>query len=211
MGIVSGSFFLFYQFRCFLVNAIRWVTDGLIFEGLPSLRRNFPFFFSLFTSLFNSSFMFGVAWLSLLLYPNVLCINHHTKGHLQRSGRAAKSRCTSLCYAYRQLIPFHALPMVWLPDSILHQCEKLAVLFSPEPPSPRMLVHTFTWPPRTQYTKASIDWFKRHSPAYVSPFALLDTNQLNCLSAPCSFLMNLRMFSLSFLPHSCLKTLIQRV
>lgn len=209
---MSGSFFLYSQFLCFLVSAIRWVTDGLIFEGLPSLRRKFPLFFR---------FVYFIVQLELhvrcclaelaVVSKSSLCINHHTKGHQQCSGRAAKSRCTSLCYAYSQLIPFHALPMVWLPDSILQQCEKLAVLFSPEPSSPRMLVHTFTWPPRTQYTKASIDWFKRHSPAYVSPFALLHTNQLNCLSAPCLFLMNPRVFSLSFLPHSCLKTLIQRV
>lgn len=32
------------------------------------------FFFGLFTSLFNSNFMFGVAWLSLLLYPKVLSV-----------------------------------------------------------------------------------------------------------------------------------------
>ena len=46
------------------------------------------------------------------------------------------------------------------------------------PPSPRMLLHTLTWAPRTQYTKALIYWFKRASPACLSPFALLPIGAL---------------------------------
>ena len=114
-----------------------------------------------------------------------------------------------LCYIFSQLIPLHALCKVWLPDSVLQQCEILTVHFSPD------LRHQEYWcthlpGPREHGTwKASIDWYKRDSPASVSQFALLDTNQLKWLSVPCLFLMNPRMFSLSFLPRSRLKTLIQ--
>ena len=73
------------------------------------------------------------------------------------------------------------------------------------PPSPRMLLRTLTCAPRMQYKKASIDWFKRESPARVSPFPLSGTNQSNCLSVPCPFLMNPRMFPLSFSARSRLQ------
>jgi len=108
----------------------RWLFGGLIFEGPPSMRRNFAFFFRF-------------VYFSLLT-PRACC---QIKVHL--------------CYVYSQLIPLHALGKVWLPDSILQQCEILAVHFSPN------LRHQECWcthlpGPREHSTwKAVIDWFKR--------------------------------------------------
>ena len=59
---------LLFHFHCLLVNGIRWVIVWRVNFGRNSaMRRNPTFFVSLFTSLFNQRFMFGVACLSLLL------------------------------------------------------------------------------------------------------------------------------------------------
>ena len=125
------------------------------------------------------------------------CVDHHARGHQPRSGRRCQIKAQR-SFVYSQLIPLHTLWQVWLPSGVLHQREKLALSFFCPASITKNVASHVNLCPRAQYTEASIDWFKRDSPACVRPFALLGTNQLNCLSAPCSFLMKPRMFTLPF-------------
>ena len=154
----------------------------------------------LFTSLFNQRFMFGVSCLAeLVVVSNCsLCINRHVRGDQPRSGRRYQIK-SHLCLVYSQLVALHALGQVWLPENVLRSNVGNSPCASiDQPPSPRMLLRTLTCAPRMQYTKASTYWFKRESPACVSPFTLSGTNQSNCLSATCPLMMNPSMFPLSF-------------
>ena len=79
-----------------------------------------------------------------------------------------------------QLEVLHAVGQVWLPDSVLQQCEKLALrFFRSASIAKNAASHINLGPKRMQYKKASIDWLKRDRPAWVIPFALLGTNQSN--------------------------------
>ena len=126
-------------------------------------------------------------------------------GHHPRSRRRCQIK-THLCLVYSQLVSLHAFGQLaaWYWASSNNVRIWLWASFA-RPPSPRMLLRTLTCAPRMQYKKASIDWFKRESPARVSPFPLSGTNQSNCLSVPCPFLMNPRMFPLSFSARSGLQ------
>lgn len=128
----------------------RWLFGGLIFEGPPSMRRNFAFFFL-------------VCLLQLAVVCNCsLCINHHSKGHQQRSGCAAKSRCTfAMCTASWYLCMLLARSGCLIASSN-NVREILAVHFSPNLRHQECWCTHFIPGPREHSTwKALIDWFKR--------------------------------------------------
>ena len=195
VGLVGGSFSSFIASLWMGLDV--WLFGGLILKGPPPWIVTL--LFCLFVYVIVQPEIHVWCLPKLVVVGNCsLCINRHVRGHQPRSGRRCQIK-SHLFLVYSQLVALHALARFdWLIASSNNVRNSLCASFA-RPPSPRrMLLRTLTCAPRMQYTKASIDWFKLESPACGSPFALSGTNQLNCLSAPCPFLMNPRMFPLSF-------------
>ena len=194
VGLVGGSFSSFIASLWMGLDV--WLFGGLILEGPPPWIVTL--LFCLFVYVIVQPEIHVWCLPKLVVVGNCsLCINRHVRGHQPRSGRRCQIK-SHLFLVYSQLVALHALARFdWLIASSNNVRNSLCASFA-RPSSPRMLLRTLTCAPRMQYTKASTDWFKRESPACVSPFTLSGTNQSNCLSATCPLMMNPSMFPLSF-------------
>ena len=125
VGLVGGSFSSFTA--SLWIGSDGWLFGGLILEWPP------PWIVTLLFCLFV--YVIVQPEIHVWCLPELVvvgncspCINRHVRGHQPRSGRRCQIK-SHLCLVYSQLVALQALGQVWLVDSVLQQCEKLALRF----------------------------------------------------------------------------------
>ena len=126
VGLVGSSSFTF--IASLWMGLDGWLFGGLIFEGPPPWGVT-PLFCLFFYVIVQPEIHVWCCLPELVFVGNCsLCINRHVRGHHPRSRRRCQIK-THLCLVYSQLVPLHAFGQVWLPDSVLQQCENRALRF----------------------------------------------------------------------------------